>query len=134
MANVKTSAAGRNAALAALAALLDGGTLTFYTGTRPATPETAASGTLLAQMTLGNPAFSAASGGSIVANVIGDVSIPTSGTAGYCRLADSSGNGVIDGDVGTIGSGAFIEVSSTAFTSTVTIHVNSLTLNLPIGS
>lgn len=135
MANVKMSEAARNAALTALSSLLDGGgTLNIYTGSRPATPETTASGTLLASLALSSAAFGAASGASIPANSIIDAAILATDTAGYCRLADSAGVGVIDGDVGVVSSGAFIELSSLSLVATVTLSATSLTLNIPIGS
>lgn len=134
MANIKVSAAGRDAALDALGALLSGGTLNIYTGSKPATPETSATGTLLATLTLGAPAFGTSAAGATTATTITNEAILATGTAGYCRLADSSGNGVVDGNVDVVSSGAFVEVSSTSFVMGVTLSATSLVLNLPIGS
>lgn len=134
MALLKAAVSARNAALTAFGHTLDGGTLNIYTGARPATPETAPSGTLLCAMALGTPAFNVPSGGSIPSTLIADAAILATGTAGYCRLKDNSGNGIVDGDVGLVGSGAFIEFSSLAFVAAVTLSVSAFSLNLPIGS
>lgn len=103
------SVEGKNEALDALLANVNGGTLRIYTGAAPADPTDAASGTLLAEITLGNPAFTAASGGvaTLAASTAEDAA-PASGTGGYGRLAKSGGVGVIDltvaGSVRTVAS------------------------------
>lgn len=91
-----------------ITALIDAGVgaglLRLYDGTRPATADTAVSTqTLLAELTLSDPSFPAASGtpGSMVANTItDDPSANASGTATWFRIVDSGGNAVVDGDVG----------------------------------
>ena len=91
------SVEGRNEALDALLANVDGGLLRIYTGSAPSLPTDAATGTLLAELTLSNPAFAAASGGVATANsVTSEDAAPASGTAGYARLTKSGGTGVID--------------------------------------
>jgi hypothetical protein len=128
---VKVAILTRDAALNAEAALLNGGTLAFYTGTQPATPETAVTGTLLGTLTLGNPAFGASSGGMITANAItGDLAADATGTAGYFRAWRSNGTtAVLDGTVGT--SGADCNVNSVAFQIGADIEVTSWTITLP---
>lgn len=60
---ITISTARKNARADALLDVLNGGTVRIYSGTRPATPDTALSGnTLLAELSMGNPAFSVASG------------------------------------------------------------------------
>jgi len=58
--NLKTSIVSRNAELDALAALANSGKLRIYDGSQPATPETAAGATLLAELTMNATAFGAA--------------------------------------------------------------------------
>lgn len=78
-----------------------GGTIEVRTGAAPATPATAATGTLLLTYTLPAPAFGAAGGGSIgvlgapLAAVAAD-----SGTPGYARFKDSTTAAIIDIPVG----------------------------------
>jgi hypothetical protein len=87
---IRCSAALANAALnAGLVATMTGTTwrLNVYTGTQPATPETAASGTLLGTLTLGNPVFATATGKAAAMNAVtSDTSADASGAAGYVRL------------------------------------------------
>jgi hypothetical protein len=80
------------------------GRINVYTGTQPATADTAASGTLLGTLTLSADAFAAASSGAIAINsVTSDTSADATGTAGYCRFyrtgdtaPGSAGNGTTD--------------------------------------
>jgi hypothetical protein len=87
----------RNEALDALLANVDGGKLRIYTGAAPALPTDAATGTLLAEIDLGTPAFNAASGGAaLIAASTPEDAAPASGVAGYGRLTKSDNTGVID--------------------------------------
>lgn len=92
----------KNEALDAMLANLNGGLARIYTGSAPAAPTDAATGTLLAEITLGNPAFAAASGGSATSTAsTAEDSALASGTAGYCRLTKTDGTtGAIDLVVG----------------------------------
>lgn len=140
---VKISTASRNAEADAIAALVDGGAgagvLRIYTGAQPSGPDTAASGTLLAEITLNDPAFAGASSGAIVLDVtpaISDSSANNSGTAGWCRFLSSTeaagtGLGVIDASVGSSGSGADLILSSTSVTSGGTVSITSFTFTAP---
>ena len=130
--NPKRTAAAANAAANAMAALCDGGTLRIYSGTQPASAGTAASGTLLAELTLGNPAFGSASNGVATANSItGDTSADATGTAGWFRVRNSSGTAVFDGEVGT--SGSDLNLSSTSIQSGAEVSVTSLTITESMG-
>lgn len=88
-----TSAAARNAAVNAATALLNGGSARIYSGTPPANADAAlSSNTLLAEATLGSPAFANASGGSATANAIGqDASNDATGSPSFLRLLTSGG-------------------------------------------
>src|SRR5262245_41960291 len=98
----RASAALRNSCLDAVNAAINGGPgpgqVRVYTGTRPATPDAAATGTLLGTCVMSDPALGTPSGGAVVANTISnDISADANGTAGYVRVTDSNGNGVLDG-------------------------------------
>lgn len=100
----RLSVAVRNAMANAITAQIDGGTgagtVNLYTGTQPATVATAATGTLLATVTLSDPSFGAAANGTITNNAVAeDTSADASGTAGWFRVFDSAGTAIIDGAV-----------------------------------
>lgn len=119
----------RNARLDEITAKIDAGTgagkLRIYDGTRPATGGTAT--TLLAELTMSDPSFPAASSGQMTANAItDDSSADNTGTATWFRIVDSDNNFVVDGDVGT--SGSDLNLNSTSITAGVTVEVTSLVL------
>lgn len=106
------------------------------TGTQPADPDTAATGTLLATLTFSDPAFGAAAdanpGGRLTASAItSDSSADATGTAGYFRIR-ATGTGaddVADGEVGT--SGSDLNMNTTAITSGSTVSISSFTVTMP---
>lgn len=116
---------------------LDGGggngLLRLYTGTAPA-PDAAATGTLLAELTLSATAFGAAAdtnpGGSVTANAITqDSSANASGTVGYARLVDSTGGNAINLTVG-VGSGE-LQLTTLTVVAGQPVQVTSLVLTMP---
>lgn len=129
---MKTAITVRNTQLDALNTLLNGGSLRIYSGTEPATPETALSGnTLLAQLTLGATAFGAAASGVVTANAItADASADASGTATFFRILSADGTTVrFQGTVGT--SGADLNLNSVAISAGAQVSISSLTVTLP---
>lgn len=92
--------------LTTFAAQVNSGYLRIYDGTKPATGDTAIGAqTLLAELTFGNPAFGAPSGGTATANAItSDASANASGTATWFRAFKSDGTtAVFDGTAGATG-------------------------------
>jgi hypothetical protein len=129
----RMSVEARNAALDAQAALFNNGYLRLYSGAQPATPNTAASGTLLAELRFGATAFPAASGGGpLVANAItDDASADASGTPGYYRCLKSDGvTPINDGEVGT--SGANLNMDSSSIVAGARISITSFQHALPM--
>lgn len=112
------SVASWNLALnAALDAALAGGYLEIYdsTGTgQPATPDVAVTTQVkLAKLSLGTPAFAAASGGSKLANAIASASAITNGTATWFRAFKSDDStAVIDGSCGITPASTTVAVAS----------------------
>lgn len=113
--------------LSAMVALLNGGSIVIYTGTAPATPETAASGTTLVTLSMAStagstPAYDATSG-MMVSTLAFSTSTFTpsaSGTAGWARGYESDGTtAVADFTVGT--SSADIILSSLDIVTTTNI-------------
>jgi hypothetical protein len=106
------------------------GTVKIYSGSQPATADTAESGTLLATFTLGSPGFGAASGGVVTLNGVPlTVAAVATGTAGWFRMEKSGGANVLDGSVGT--SGNQINLNTTSITSGVNVTITSGTITMP---
>ncbi len=133
---MRLAAAYRNAALDAANALLNGGSIKVYTGTRPATPETALSGnTLLGTLTLNATAFAAASGGGTNINAVtSDASADATGTATWCSFLTSGGTRLIDATVGVAGSGADVILDTTTVVAGKNIAVTGGSISIPLGS
>jgi hypothetical protein len=128
------SAAARNAAADAITALVNagaaGGKLQIRSGTQPAGPDAAATGTLLAELALADPAFTAAAGG--VATLAGTPRSATAvadGTASWFRILDSDGVARIDGSVGI--SSADLIVNTTAVSTGLDVEITDGTITMP---
>ena len=122
---------------------LDDGYIRFYSGTRPAGPNTALSGnTLLAEARFGATAFGAPSGDTATANAItGDAAADASGIPTFARLFEDDGTTVVDDvSVGKTGSGAELIIntedgSGNAYiTAGVPVDVASLTMTFGLGT
>lgn len=133
------SVAGRNAAIDPLMVLLNGGTLEIRTGAKPATPETAASGTLLTTHALAATFAGAASSGSATANAIGNGTAAAGGTAGYGRFKTSGGTAVMDVIVGGTAEGDSAGTVNILLTTKVivvgdVVSVTAFTYSMPASS
>jgi len=122
----------------ALVDLLDGGSgpgvLEIRTGAQPASVGTTATGTLLATLTLSDPAFGSAVNGVATASAItSDFSADATGTAGWFRALDSNGAAVIDGSVSASGGGGDLILNDTAVVAGGTIAVSSWTFTQSAG-
>ena len=133
----KITNAAASAAADAVVDLCDAGagaaTLRIYDGTPPATADTALSGNnLLAQLTMSDPAFGAASNGVATASAITqDSSADATGTASFFRILDSNGTVVIQGTVGTATSD--LVLNTVSIVAGATVSVTSLTYTQPKG-
>jgi hypothetical protein len=127
------------AAVDAVAALCNSGTLKIYDGTKPTDANTAISGnTLLATLTFSSTAFAASSasgsaGSKVVtatANTItDDSSADATSTATWFRVLKSDGTtAVFDGTVGT--SGCDLNLASTSIVAGEDVSVTSLTITM----
>lgn len=142
-ANPMVSMASARVALDALLGKLNtGGTaghIKIFTGSMPATVETADSGTLLSTLTLSTTAFPASTDGgtnglaTATANAItSDTNAAATGTAGYFRAYDSAGTCVIQGTVGT--ASADMILNTTSISAGATVAITSWVVTLPDGS
>lgn len=110
-------------------ALLDGGTIQLRTGVRPAAPSDAATGTLVATLTFGSPAFGSANGSGVAtANAVTPGTGVATGTPTWARLLTSGAAvwgdcdaGVADADLilsaAEVVQGAAVSVSSLTHTN-----------------
>jgi hypothetical protein len=123
-----------NAEADALARLLDNGYLRIYSGTQPATADTALSGnTLLAELRFAATSAAGASAGVLTFSAItSDTSADATGTAAFYRALKSDGTSVVmDGSVGT--SSADLVLNSTAIQSGAQVDVTSFSLTVSKG-
>jgi hypothetical protein len=116
-------------------ALVDGldagaaaGTLKIYSGSRPATPDDAITGTLLATVTCADPAFGASSSGVATLSDPASVTAVATATATHFRAADSDGNPVFDGDVTATGGGGDLTLATTSITSGLSVDITGGTI------
>lgn len=131
----------RNAACDAVVDLLDAGTgagtIEIRTGSQPASANDAATGTLLATVTLADPAFGSAGAATPgVATLAGTPRTATgaaAGTAGWFRAKDSSGATVLDGSVTVTGGGGDLEVNTVTVSVGVSVSITGGTVTMPAG-
>jgi hypothetical protein len=126
--NPKRSNTAVSAAADAVCPLLNSGYLRIYSGTQPATADTALSGnTLLAELRFSSTAFGSASNGVATANSItADSSADNTGTATWFRALKSDGTTtVLDGSIGT--SSADLVLNSTSISAGAQVSVTSFT-------
>jgi len=125
----------RNAACDAIVDLVDAGgagSIEIRTGTQPTDPQTTATGTLLATVTLSATAFgSSSSGVATLAGVPLSATGAAAGTAGWFRMKSGAGTAIIDGSVGT--SSADMIVNTTTISVGVTFQITALTNTVPTG-
>lgn len=137
MAVLRLATTARNAAADAVVDLLDAGvgagTIQIRTGSMPATPQTAASGTLLATVTLADPAAGNAATGVATISDPASVTGVAAGTAGWARFLDSNGNAVMDCDVTDTGGGGTITLSTVTISVGVTVDMGAITFTVPQG-
>jgi hypothetical protein len=131
------SSAVRNGLADYLADQLDNGSgagyLEIRSGTRPAGPGSSASGTtLLATVTLIDPAFGTASSGVASLSNPAAVTAVGTGTATWFRAFSSDGTALFDGKVGT--SGQDLNLTSTSITSGQSVDITGGTITQPVGT
>jgi hypothetical protein len=129
MALTISAAAAQAMAVALATDIGSAATIEIRTGTKPATPETAASGTLLATVAISG-SFTA-SGGSLTAANPAAVTVAASGTAAHYRVKTSGGTAKIDGTVGT--SGADMNLDNVALVSGGSVDLGVPTITVPVA-
>ena len=131
--NLKISTAARNAAVDAIATLLNGGTIKVRSGSPPTNVADADSGTLLATLTFGSPAFGSGSSGTATANSItSDSSADASADAGHFRLLSSAAATVIQGTAGEAADTPDMVFDEKSIVAGGVVACTSMTLTMPI--
>lgn len=128
----------RNTMVDAIVDSIDGGSpgkIEIRSGTRPADPTVTATGTLLATVTMPNPAFgSGAAGSATVVDPTGVAAVAT-GTATWFRAMTSANVAKFDGKVGATGdSTADLTLATTSIVSGATVDITGGTIAVPQGS
>lgn len=128
------STSGASAAVDALTALLNGGSLRLYTGTRPDTPETPlGANTLLAELHFGTPAFDDAVDGVASATPIADD--PAAAATGICAffraVASDGSTALLDGSVSAAGGGGDLLLNTVNIVQDSAVSVTAFTLTAP---
>lgn len=111
--------------------LFDGGTLEIYTGSQPADPDSAPSGSLLATINIPNPAFGAATAGVITKTLGWSTTATGTGAAGYARFISADTLKTMDVVVTNIPGGNDLLINTLDIVSGNTVSVVSLTLTEP---
>lgn len=136
----RLTTAARNAATNALVALIDAdagaGTLAIRTGAQPASANDAATGTLLATLTFDVVSFSAAVAGvaTLDATPVLTTTAVATGTAGWFRITDQTGDVVMDGAVTVTGGGGELQLNTTSIVSGVAVEITAGTLTTPAST
>lgn len=107
------------------------GTIQIRSGTQPTTANDTATGTLLATVTLIDPAFGSASNGVATLTDPAAVNAVATGTATWFRGLDSSGATVVDGSVTATAGGGDIELATTSITSGLSVDITGGTITQP---
>lgn len=127
----RTSVVARNAELNALGPLANSGYARVYTGAQPATPESTASGILLAALRFNTTAFAGAVGGVLTANALTATTTIGTGIAGWYRALKSDGTTALwDGKAGLTASTEELRLNTLSVSSGAAFSISSLTYTL----
>lgn len=123
--------AATNASATALATALGASaTIEVRTSTKPATPETAASGTLLATVTIASWTAASDGSGTVTGSNPAAVTVAATGTAAHFRAKASGGTAILDGTVGTTGTDMVLD--STSLVAGGTLDLAAPVLTYPV--
>lgn len=129
--------ATRNAKADAAVDLIDAGTgagsLQIRSGSRPASANDAATGTLLAEVILEDPAFGAASSGAASLVDPAPVTGAAAGTATWFRVLDGDDATIFDGSVTATGGGGDLTLATTTISVGLTVDITGGTYTQPSG-
>lgn len=121
----------RNQQVDAVGTDLNSGFIDIYTGSRPADPNTAPTGTLLVSLALNADAYAAASGGSASKNGTVSGTAVANGTAGYAQQRNAANTRWMYGTLTVSGGGGDVELDSTSISIGQVIALTSSTITQP---
>lgn len=136
---IRLPTAARNAACDAVVDLVDAGpaagTMQIRSGAQPASANDPATGTLLATLTLADPAFGAAAAGvaTLDATPVLTTTGVAAGTAGWFRVFDSNGNTVFDGSITATAGGGDLTFATTTISVGLEVRITGGTYTQPAG-
>lgn len=134
---VRLPAASRDASTNSIVDRLDvgsgPGTIKIYTGAQPASAGDAATGTLLATVTLQKPAFGDSVSGAATLADPASVNAVAGGTAGWFRAADSAGSTVFDGSVSDNAGAGDLKLSNVVLASGGAVDLTGGSYTTPAG-
>jgi hypothetical protein len=133
----RITTARRNAAADSVVDAIDVGapasTVEIRSGAQPASANDVDAGTLLATLSLPDPAFGAAAAGVATANAIAAVTGSAADTAGHFRVKNGDGTTVMDGSVTATGGGGDMELNTVTISVGVNVEVTAWTVTMPAG-
>jgi hypothetical protein len=109
------------------------GVIEIRSGTRPASANDTATGTVLAAVVLVDPAFGSASVGVAALSDPAPVTGAAAGTATWFRGLDSDSATVLDGSVTATGDGGDLTLATTTISVGLTVDVTGGTIIMPAG-
>jgi hypothetical protein len=132
---VTLSTAMRNALGTAFITAIDAGAgpgkISFYTATRPTSPDDAVtSQTLLGTVTFSDPCGTVSGGVLTFDTITDDSSADADGTTTWARLYDSADTAIMDMSVTATGGGGDIELNTTSIVTGGPISITSATLTM----
>lgn len=135
MAVLHFAAAVKNSILTPIRDAIDAGagagTVKIYTGTIPATADTAiTSQVLLGTLTFADPCGTVSAGVLTMNAITQDSSADATGTASWARIADSTGAAVKDIDVTTTGGGGALQMNTTNIVTAGPILISSFAVSV----
>jgi hypothetical protein len=128
--------AGQNAAVDAVVDRIDAGagagTLKLFTGSQPADADSDPAGTLLATITLADPAYGAAAAGvaALAGTPLTGVGV-AAGSAGCFAIEDSTGVNCVQGSVTATGGGGDLELDNVSIAVDQVINITALPISIP---
>lgn len=135
MATIKFRATTKTNTLNAIKTDIDSGgaagKVRIYSGSMPADPDTAATGTLLAELALSYPCGTIGSGTLTFSSITQDSAADNSGTAGYFRVLTSANTSIFDGDVSATGGGGMLQLNTTSIVAGGPVVITSMTVSIP---
>ena len=125
---ITTNTTFKNTILDGFDSAFNSGTIEIRTGSAPGAGN-AATGTVLATITLPADAFAAASGGTKAkSGTWQDASADATGTAAHWRM--TGGSNIVEGTVTATGGGGDMELDSTSITSGQTVTITAFTFSV----